>query len=1080
MSSFLPFEKLESSFNLETDLADRTADPRSNEPLEFSVELKPREQKQRWENKTRDLGLRNAPVTAPFLTGSVADPSTSSKRPLVTSNPALSLLPASTEMSGALAKPIDASGYLSSGSSVIQPDNQVKISAARVSGSSAVPREADEGSSQDIIATSLGSNTPHVLAADQGIRFTEVLPSESGIQGGSSYGGAWGDVNSDGYPDLWVNRHTDPGSLYLNQGNGTFRDASAEIFVREPYGDRHGTSWADFDNDGDPDLAQMIGAKLGLGSGPKQIYVNTGGRLEDRATSLGLDYPLNRGRGTLWLDFNHDGLLDLLMGGLPRQDEFEAPARIFQQRVVNGTRTFEDASSVTGFNPANAPFFIQSDLTGDGNLDLVAWSDGIYSPSFLSVYDASQLPFVNITSAIIPDANQYLPKHIISADFDGDLRSDLYLTRGAALGHENDFYQPNDNTKKATVTLVAKANEKGFQFDTAGELTLTLFANKDSPVYIGNNSMPLDSPFKLTLSPSDPNVVGILPHVPGVDKGLYIGYDPNQQRWQMRLSNSVPQNVDIESTQTIYNLTPIGFTAPPMPADDKLLINTTQGLIDQSQERGINSIPIYGSGVVAGDFDNDMDQDIYIVTTRSVVNSPDILYENQGDGTFVAIPDAGGAAGTQLGKGDFVTSSDYDLDGFLDIFVTNGLDHSSFDARKTDYQNPPSQLFHNQGNDHHWFEIDLQGLVSNRDGIGAQAFLTAGGVTQLREQSGGIYGNAQNHQRLHFGLAENTLVQELLIKWPSGREQRITNLPGDRLVRVIEAGRAGNDSILGTSSNDIATGEAGNDNLQGQAGSDHLNGGIGNDLLDGGTGNDTLIGGGGNDSLYGQSGTDSLVGGLGNDFYANGVVGDGIVEAAGGGMDTVSVWQSYVLPSEVEILQLQGSVNLNGTGNTLNNRVTGNSGSNRLTGAGGNDTLVGGLGNDTLIGGSGKDALTGGGGADTFTYSSFTDSFETGSGSHDDITDYAIGDRIDAPSSVIATTLIASVGNAASLSAGAISAVLTTGVFTANSTKAFTVTRNNGTFLALNDTIAGFSAATDAIIHLDGFAIGAANPVAII
>jgi Ca2+-binding RTX toxin-like protein len=1080
MSSLLPCEELGSSFDLETDLANRAADPRSNEPLEFSIELKPRERKQRWENKTRDLGLRNAPVTAPFLTRSVADPSTSSKRPLVASNPALSLLPASTEMSAALAKPIDASGYLSSGPSVTQPDNQEKINIP-VYGSSAVARELDEGSSQGIIETSLGPNTPHVLAADQGIRFTEVLPSVSGIQGGSSYGGAWGDVNGDGYPDLWVNRHDKGGSLYLNQGNGTFRDASSEIFVREPYGDMHGTSWADFDNDGDPDLAQMIGAAQGRGRGPKQIYVNTGGRLEDRATSLGLDYPLARGRGTLWLDFNRDGLLDLLMGGMPRNDEFEAPARIFQQRVVDSIRTFEDASNVTGFNPANAPYFIQSDLTRDGHLDLIAWSDGLFSPAFLSVYDTSQLPFANITSAIIPEANQQRPKHVISADFNGDLQPDLYLTRGAALGQENDFYQPNDNTKKTTVNLVARANEKGFQFDTAGELTFTLFAR--GPVYIGNNSTPLDSPFKLTLSPSDPNVVGVVSHDPGVDQGLYIGYDPNQQRWQMRLSGSASQNVDIESTETISNLTPIGFTAPPVPTGDKLLINTADGLIDQSQEAGINSIPIYGSGVVAGDFDNDMDQDIYIVTTRSVVNSPNILYENQGDGTFVAITNAGGAAGTQLGKGDFVTSADYDLDGFLDVFVTNGLKYNGdTDWRRTDYQNPPFQLFHNQGNGHHWLEMDLQGIVSNRDGIGAQVFLTAGGKTQLREQSGGIHGDEQNHQRLHFGLAENTLVQELLIKWPSGREQRITNLPSDRLVRVIEAGGAGNDTIIGTSSNDIATGEAGNDNLQGQDSSDHLNGGSGNDLLDGGTGNDTLIGGGGNDSLYGQSGTDSLVGGLGNDFYANGVVGDGIVEAAGGGIDTVSVSQSYVLPNEVETLQLKGSANLNGTGNTLNNRVTGNAGSNRLTGAGGNDTLVGGLGNDTLIGSSGKDALTGGSGADTFTYSSFSDSFETGSGSHDDITDYnyTSGDRIDAPTSVIAATLIASVGNAASLTAGAISAVLTGSLFPANSARAFTVTGANGTFLALNNATGGFIATTDAIIHLDGFTIGAANPVAII
>ena len=72
-------------------------------------------------------------------------------------------------------------------------------------------------------------------------------------------------------------------------------------------------------------------------------------------------------------------------------------------------------------------------------------------------------------------------------------------------------------------------------------------------------------------------------------------------------------------------------------------------------------------------FDNDMDVDAYVVASASD-NLPNILYENQGDGTFVAVPDAGGAAGTTLGRGDSVVTADYDGDGFIDLFVTNGKD----------------------------------------------------------------------------------------------------------------------------------------------------------------------------------------------------------------------------------------------------------------------------------------------------------------------------------------------------------------------------------------------------------------------
>lgn len=592
------------------------------------------------------------------------------------------------------------------------------------------------------------------------ILFNAVPPSESGIDyAGATWGGAWGDVNGDSYPDLWVNNHYGDSYgansiLYLNQGDGTFRDATAEIFVKQPIYDLHGTAWADFDNDGDQDLMQLVGGGAGVGIGPqysKQFYVNEGGILEDRAISLGVDYPLARGRNPLWFDFNKDGLLDLVEGAIPRTDGLDAPAKIFQQRSDG---TFEDVSATMGFNLTNAPSFYLSDLSGDGNLDLIANAD-YWSPRF-TVYDTTQLPFKDITSETISYANKAYD--VAVADFNGDLRPDLYLTIGA--GDDSDLYQ--NGADEATVSLSVNKNEKGLRFDTSGEVTFDLqtFSSDKSQIplnkiYIGKDGTHPIS-WNFTLSPKDTNVGGILPHTSGVDQGIYIGFDADLQRWQLLLSSSVVNNLigHIKTTEPISQLNAIGFQADPPPLDDQLLINTGLGFIDQSDVAGINSIPIRGRSVTAGDFDNDMDQDIYIVTSRSVLNTPDILLENQGDGTFVAIPGAGGAEGTKIGQGDFVMAADYDLNGFLDLLVANGHQEKTSPL----ITNAPYQLFHNQGNSNHWLEIDLQGVASNRDGIGAQVFLTAGGVTQLREQSGGIHNAVQNHQRLHFGLADNTSV----------------------------------------------------------------------------------------------------------------------------------------------------------------------------------------------------------------------------------------------------------------------------------------------------------------------------------
>jgi hypothetical protein len=270
-----------------------------------------------------------------------------------------------------------------------------------------------------------------------------------------------------------------------------------------------------------------------------------------------------------------------------------------------------------------------------------------------------------------------------------------------------------------------------------------------------------------------------------VDEGLYIGFDPQAKRWELRASKREAVAF-IESTEAISQAAAIGFRVEPARCEDTLLINTPRGLVDKTAESGIGNIPRRSAGVVVGDFDNDMDVDIYVVTTGLASNPPNILFENQGDGTFIAVPDAGGAAGSKLGLGNFAIVADYDGDGFLDLLVANGRGSPDLMVEQGPYQ-----LFHNEGkkngNRNHWLEIDLQGVRSNRDGIGAQVFLTAGGVTQLREQSNGAHYSVQDHRRLHFGLGSNTVAQELLIKWPSGVTQRIQNVKADQVLRVVEA-----------------------------------------------------------------------------------------------------------------------------------------------------------------------------------------------------------------------------------------------------------------------------------------------------
>ena len=131
------------------------------------------------------------------------------------------------------------------------------------------------------------------------------------------------------------------------------------------------------------------------------------------------------------------------------------------------------------------------------------------------------------------------------------------------------------------------------------------------------------------------------------------------------------------------------------------------------------------NSVAACDFDNDMDIDLYVVRSRTAENLPNHLYENQGGGSFAELNDAHGAAGSEQGRGQSVTMADYDQDGYLDLFVTNGRGMYPFSEG-------PDQLFRNLGSNNNWLQIDLQGTISNRDGIGARIFATTpDGKTQL-------------------------------------------------------------------------------------------------------------------------------------------------------------------------------------------------------------------------------------------------------------------------------------------------------------------------------------------------------------
>src|SRR5262245_14535130 len=219
----------------------------------------------------------------------------------------------------------------------------------------------------------------------------------------------------------------------------------------------------------------------------------------------------------------------------------------------------------------------------------------------------------------------------------------------------------------------------------------------------------------------------------------------------------------------------------------------------------------------------------------------------------------------------------------------------------------------------------------------------------------------------HFVLPANV---ETLVLQGNANLQGYGNDLANKLV-----GNSGNNLLDGGAGVDIMRGGAGNDTYFVDNGGDVVveNAGEGNDavfstahfalsanvetlVLQGsadlqGYGNDlanVLYGNTGNNILNGGGGADVMFGGLGNDVYfVDG--GDGVMENANEGTDTVFSTVHYALSANVENLVLLGSADLQGYGNSLANGLYGNAGNKSLNGGGGADIMFGGVGNDTYF-----------------------------------------------------------------------------------------------------------------------------------
>ena len=150
------------------------------------------------------------------------------------------------------------------------------------------------------------------------------------------------------------------------------------------------------------------------------------------------------------------------------------------------------------------------------------------------------------------------------------------------------------------------------------------------------------------------------------------------------------------------------------------------------------------------------------------------LFLNQGNGVFrdVAVEVGGGFEKPKVGRG--LAYGDFDRDGDLDLLLTTN--------------NGPAYLYRNdQTAGNRSIRLQLQGTKSNRDAIGANVRIFAGGQNQQRLVRGGSSYLSQSELPLTFGLGKRDKVDKVVIEWPSGRTEEYKELQAGSTYKCLES-----------------------------------------------------------------------------------------------------------------------------------------------------------------------------------------------------------------------------------------------------------------------------------------------------
>ena len=571
-------------------------------------------------------------------------------------------------------------------------------------------------------------------SSQTGVTFANRLP-ETAARNGLAYqyyynggGVAAGDLNGDDLPDLYFTANIGPNRLYLNQGGLRFEDVT--------------------------DVAGVAGPSDGWATGVTLTDINADGRLDIHVSQSG---PFG-------------------------EDDLRRNVLYINQGAQDGVPVFTEEAAAYGLDdPAystQAAFF---DSDGDGDLDMYLMNHGIPAYRTLLELGAGRSPlevdklyrndgehFTDVSSeAGLIDTNLGFGLGLSVGDLNNDGIPDIHVANDYSgpdylyLGQADGTFR-NEIERSMGHTPLSSMGSDIADIDGDGWLDLAV-VEMELPTHYGRKTREMGT---------EQERFALIAR-----EGMHFQYMANTLQWNRGTPDgTVPVFSEVAHlagvARTDWSWTALFADLDNDARQDLFVTNGMAGVsinpdFDAYMTRRLAEVEAATGGTTAAVI-------LELIENMPRRRTPNYAFRNAWDLDF-----SDRTADWGLDQPAYSTGAAYadlDRDGDLDLVVSNVLEEAFV------YRNNARET-----NGAHYVAIRLRGPSPNPFGIGARAWLAAGGTRQMQEMQLTRGYQSSVEPVLHFGLGESPAVDTIVVRWPDGSTELRTTVVADTIVTFDHA-----------------------------------------------------------------------------------------------------------------------------------------------------------------------------------------------------------------------------------------------------------------------------------------------------